>query len=125
MRSFLCACAIFAAMTFGVGISKVYVENCLCRMSEAAAALPTAPEGHAQEIGAGVRTIRRLWDEHVFCISLTVPASRTDKIEQALNRLEAAWKAEDEALYRASAAELLSSLKKLMEAESFSLSGII
>ena len=123
MRSFIASCLIFCLAAAGVWGSKVYLHAQTSELSRIAEALPAAADG--EKIGEAVREMRRIWEEHSFVISLTVPASRTDKIERALNDVESAWLSRDAGLYLRARAELLLALAKLHEAEDLSLAGLV
>lgn len=125
MRSFIASCLIFCLAAAGVWGSRVYLHAQTSELSRIAEALPVTADTDGEKIGKAVCEMRRIWAEHSFVISLTVPASRTDKIERALNDVESAWLSQDAGLYLRARAELLLALEKLHEAEDFSLAGLV
>ncbi|MGM9652684.1 MAG: DUF4363 family protein [Eubacteriales bacterium] len=125
MRSFIAACLILAAVVSCTSVNKVYLHRQTSEMSRIAEALPVTPDAEDRNTEEAVIRLRCIWQEHQFVMSLTVPNSRTDKIERALNNLDAGWRSMDEALYLSAREELLLALQKLHEAEDFSLSGLL
>lgn len=123
MRSFFASCVIFFLAAAGVWGSSAYLLAQTGEMTRIAEALPLTPE---EESGLrAAAELRRIWAEHGFVISLSVPASRTDKIERAVNELEAACRAQDAGMYLRARSELLLALGKLREAEEISLAGLV
>jgi|GEM_PF-5930075 len=119
MRSLWAAALLFLAVLICVTLNGIYLHRTAERLTAALDALPPTASG------ADAAPLRALWEACRLPVSLTVPAMRTNGIEEALLALEAAAEVGDEALYRQSCAALRRAIGKLHEAEGCALSGIL
>jgi len=122
MKSFVVSCILLAAVITGAAVNQHFLGETTRQLSACAAALPDSPED-TEAIRAYAEELERIWRERRLLFSLSIPASRTDRVERAIVMLSAAY--EDGGGYAAAKAELLLQLACLRETELFSLTGIL
>lgn len=123
MRSFIASCLIFALLIAGVAVNQHYVRVFTAEMTDHAERLPDSPT--EKESALLVQKMERLCEEKHLLLSLSVPASRLERIERTVRTLRAAQLSGSSDDYLAARAELLLYLERLRETELFSLRGLL
>ena len=121
MKSFLASCVLLALILTTTAVNHHFLAQTTEELCACAAALPESPDADENTVRAYADELQRIWTENRTLFSLSVPASRMERVERAIGAIAVSGD-ED---YAAARAELMLTLRRLRETELFSLHGIL
>lgn len=123
MRAFLSSCLVLAVILTCTACNHVYLERTTDALYACACALPETPEDEQTRI---VRTeeLQRVWRERRPILSLTVPASRLERIDLCIDAVSAPVYACADT-YISARSNLFLYLTRLRQTELFSWQGLL